>query len=597
MSRWALSVRRRNLSYTRRSQERLTATLLLAAIATVVFAAYAHNGVSETLGLPRRRLLSGGACEDSYPDWEKNGGVIVYFIGVLYMFIGIAIVCDDFFVPSLEKISEVLELSDDVAGATFMAAGSSAPELFSSAMSLVSPSSENELGVGTIVGSAVFNILVIIGGTAVFAGQTLVLDWKPLTRDALFYSAAIVTTFIIFSDNKVHWYEGLVSVILYIGYIVFMKFNAGIMAKVDKWQRTRSMRVASLPAAQASSAADEVDQKKFAPTPEPQESGGAPPDVEMGAVEDFPVADRKLSSHADSFATAVLTMRSINKWRKLQAEESPAFLSKGQIRAIRIEMEASAKLAEARTRRASRILQQQELSKAVEAAKPAEPAADAKAGEGDDDDDDGPGPFEVPEELKDYPMWLLSLPWYAFMTVTIPPCAEEKWEKWYLVSFGMSILWIAGISLLLVDWCARIGCILDIPLVVMGTTVLAAGTSIPDALSSLSVAKDGLANMAVANAVGSNVFDIWLGLGLPWLVYLPTQDPMYNVVNTDELIPSIIILFGVLVFYYGIVMVRGWKIDVAVGKAFCALYVVYAIYNIVLVWIVDIYGLSDDDDK
>ena len=49
--------------------------------------------------------------------------------------------------------------------------------------------------------------------------------------------------------------------------------------------------------------------------------------------------------------------------------------------------------------------------------------------------------------------------------------------------------------------------------VVMGTTVLAAGTSIPDALSSIAVAKDGLANMAVANAVGSNVFDIWLGLG------------------------------------------------------------------------------------
>ena len=41
----------------------------------------------------------------------------------------IAIICDDFFVPSLEAISEKLDLSEDVAGATFMAAGSSAPEL------------------------------------------------------------------------------------------------------------------------------------------------------------------------------------------------------------------------------------------------------------------------------------------------------------------------------------------------------------------------------------------------------------------------------------------------------------------------------------
>uniref|UniRef100_A0A1I8FL04 Na_Ca_ex domain-containing protein n=1 Tax=Macrostomum lignano TaxID=282301 RepID=A0A1I8FL04_9PLAT len=40
--------------------------------------------------------------------------------------------CDDFFVPSLEVISEKLNLSEDVAGATFMAAGFVAPELFSS---------------------------------------------------------------------------------------------------------------------------------------------------------------------------------------------------------------------------------------------------------------------------------------------------------------------------------------------------------------------------------------------------------------------------------------------------------------------------------
>ena len=60
-----------------------------------------------------------------------------------------AIVCDDFFVPSLEVISERLELSEDVAGATFMAAGSSAPELFTS---IAGVTVESDVGVGTIVG-------------------------------------------------------------------------------------------------------------------------------------------------------------------------------------------------------------------------------------------------------------------------------------------------------------------------------------------------------------------------------------------------------------------------------------------------------------
>ena len=52
-----------------------------------------------------------------------------YVFCILWLFVAIAIICDDFFVPSLEAISEKLDLSEDVAGATFMAAGSSAPEL------------------------------------------------------------------------------------------------------------------------------------------------------------------------------------------------------------------------------------------------------------------------------------------------------------------------------------------------------------------------------------------------------------------------------------------------------------------------------------
>ena len=39
-----------------------------------------------------------------------------------------------------------------------------------------------------------------------------------------------------------------------------------------------------------------------------------------------------------------------------------------------------------------------------------------------------------------------------------------------------------------------------------------------DALSSILVARDGYGDMAVSNAIGSNVFDINLGLGLPFLI-------------------------------------------------------------------------------
>ena len=63
---------------------------------------------------------------------RARGGFLICLIIALYMFWAIAIVCDDYFVPALDVICEKMNLQTDVAGATFMALGSSAPELFAS---------------------------------------------------------------------------------------------------------------------------------------------------------------------------------------------------------------------------------------------------------------------------------------------------------------------------------------------------------------------------------------------------------------------------------------------------------------------------------
>jgi len=84
---------------------------------------------------------------------RKQGAVIFHVIGLIYMFVALAIVCDEFFVPSLDVIIEKLGISEDVAGATFMAAGGSAPELFTSVIGVFVAFSD--VGIGTIVGSAI----------------------------------------------------------------------------------------------------------------------------------------------------------------------------------------------------------------------------------------------------------------------------------------------------------------------------------------------------------------------------------------------------------------------------------------------------------
>lgn len=62
----------------------------------------------------------------------SSGLIFLYLPFMLYMFVGLAVVCEEYFVPSLNVLCERIKLPDDVAGATFMAAGASSPELFAS---------------------------------------------------------------------------------------------------------------------------------------------------------------------------------------------------------------------------------------------------------------------------------------------------------------------------------------------------------------------------------------------------------------------------------------------------------------------------------
>ncbi|XP_025016679.1 sodium/potassium/calcium exchanger 2-like [Tetranychus urticae] len=136
-------------------------------------------------------------------DQKRKGAVVLHIIGVIYMFLALAVVCDEFFIPSLDVITEKLAISEDVAGATFMAAGGSAPELFTALIGVFI--SHDDVGIGTIVGSAVFNILFVLSMCAFFSTQTLELTWYPLFRDVSFYSFTLISLMICFKDSWITW--------------------------------------------------------------------------------------------------------------------------------------------------------------------------------------------------------------------------------------------------------------------------------------------------------------------------------------------------------------------------------------------------------
>ncbi|VDN08593.1 unnamed protein product [Thelazia callipaeda] len=87
---------------------------------------------------------------------RRNGALLLHFFGLFYMFVALAIVCDEFFVPSLAVLIKKLSISENVAGATFMAAGGSAPEFFTCLFGVFL--TQNNVGIGTIVGKNNFDV-------------------------------------------------------------------------------------------------------------------------------------------------------------------------------------------------------------------------------------------------------------------------------------------------------------------------------------------------------------------------------------------------------------------------------------------------------
>lgn len=402
---------------------------------------------------------------------RRQGGVVVHVLIALYLFGGLAIVCDDYFVTSLERICEDLKLKNDVAGATFMAAGSSAPEFFTSVIGVFI--TKGDIGLGTIVGSAVFNILFIVAICGLFSGRVLKLGWWPLTRDCVFYMLSIAALVIVTYDKKVYWYEALVLVIMYLIYVLIMYLNTrlelffiNIFHQKDKVAVLSNEENKSL-----------IDNEDFNDTTQ-----GTDPD-----------------------------------------ETSPT-------------------------------------------------EVDVVSFSGEDNET----PFNKPTGFMNVLLWITFLPISFLLFFTIPNCRNPRWRKWYFLTFVLSIVWIAGLSYVLVWMVEIIGYTLEIPDVIMGLTFLAAGSSVPDGISSLLVARQGEGDMAVSNTVGSNIFDILLCLGVPWLLKTTAVNLNSTVtVVSGSIIYTSVSLFGTVVATVFLFGVNQWRLNKCLGGVFLMLYLVF----------------------
>ncbi|XP_069454001.1 sodium/potassium/calcium exchanger 5 isoform X2 [Ovis canadensis] len=381
---------------------------------------------------------------------RADGGIIIYFLIILYMFMAVSFVCDEYFLPSLEIISESFGLSQDVAGATFMAAGSSAPELVTAFLGVFI--TKGDIGISTILGSAIYNLLGICAACGLLSNVVSTLSCWPLFRDCVAYAISVAALLAIIFDNQV--------------YCPCCTCLAKAIEERSEQQPLMGWEDEDQPFIRRQSRTD------------------------SGIFhEDSGYSQLSLSLHG--------------------------------------------------------------LSQVCE---------------------DPPSVFNMPEADLKRIFWVLSLPIIILLFLTTPDCRRKFWRKYFVITFFMSALWISAFTYILVWMVTITGETLEIPDTVMGLTLLAAGTSIPDTIASVLVSRKGKGDMAMSNIVGSNVFDM-LCLGVPWFIKTAFINPSAPVeVNSRGLTYITIFLNISIVFLFLAVHLNGWKLDRKLGVVCLLLY-------------------------
>ncbi|XP_072665309.1 sodium/potassium/calcium exchanger 1 isoform X4 [Canis lupus baileyi] len=534
---------------------------------------------------------------------RRQGWVVLHIFGMMYVFVALAIVCDEFFVPALGVITDKLQISDDVAGATFMAAGGSAPELFTSLIGVFI--SHSNVGIGTIVGSAVFNILFVIGTCALFSREILNLTWWPLFRDVSFYILDLMMLILFFLDSLIAWWESLLLLLAYAFYVFTMKWNKQleiwVKEQLSKRPVAKVMALGDLSkegeVAGAESTGEVIGEEVEAP-------GEGEPEGEIEAGEDEPEGEIEAGEgEPEGEIEEGKDVADCDSEGELQAEKKGTDEGEGELQAEDGEMKVDEDENEEQEFNAESQGEAQgdEKGKDGEGGGKEDGSEDEEEEEEEDDEEgeeeeeedeeedeeeeeanEEPLSLEWPETRQKQAIYLFLLPIVFPLWLTVPDVRRLESRKFFVVTFLGSIVWIAMFSYLMVWWAHQVGETVGISEEIMGLTILAAGTSIPDLITSVIVARKGLGDMAVSSSVGSNIFDITVGLPVPWLLFSLLNGLQPVPVSSNGLFCAIVLLFLMLLFVISSIASCKWRMNKILGFTMFLLYFVFLIISVML---------------
>ena len=166
---------------------------------------------------------------------------------------------------------------------------------------------------------------------------------------------------------------------------------------------------------------------------------------------------------------------------------------------------------------------------------------------------------------------------YIFLNTRRSPEAEvddieihSNLKTTLMIVFGIIGLVYGGN--LIVDNAIKIAKLFDVSDKMIGLTILAAGTSLPELATSAVAAYQKIADLAVGNIVGSNIFNLLLVLGATSLIHAPLiYTPLLNV-------DLYIVMTGTLMLFLFMFTLNKFKLDRAEGVVYLIGFIAYSYY-------------------
>lgn len=411
-------------------------------------------------------------------NWEDKLAAYGWWPLIFYMFYLMSVVCDDYLVPAVDAICAHFRIPEDVAGATLVAFACNGPELLCNVCGIFV--TQTDVGMGTIVGSAIFNVLCITGACPVVSPKGwLAVNWRYFLRDSIFSAVSIVL---------LYWALPVIDLLRASVLFGMSAVYVLVVAKSEAWFGE----------------------------PEVQVPGGE---------------RRNSSSRRNSRGEHTDPMGPQSSTKSLGKEASDVYLALAESPSVILSP--------------SDMVGRSPTSRRLNA-------------------------------LND----VLLKPASLVLSATVPDLRLEiaPTVPRMLYAFFSAMAWLSGTAYVVCIGSDYINYYWGVPQGFLGLTLVAVGTSWPNLMASVITARQGRGDIAISNALGSNVQNVFLVLAAPIWVSVVLYGPYTS--SGEDILASVIWMGVTLSWVFISTALSRFKLTSSAGWSFVMLYCLYLVYAI-----------------